>query len=79
MTRVHARKGSTAVEVGITLPVFVLLLLGIVEWGWAFPRQVTLEHIARDACRTASLRGGRPNSRNSRSPADVLFCPLVLF
>ena len=55
MTRVHARKGSTAVEVGITLPVFVLLLLGIVEWGWAFPRQVTLEHIARDACRSGAL------------------------
>lgn len=49
------RRGGIALEVALTLPIFVLLLIGVMEWGWALPRQATLEHIARDAARAGAL------------------------
>ncbi|MCB9779619.1 MAG: pilus assembly protein [Alphaproteobacteria bacterium] len=49
------RRGGIAIEVALTMPVIVLLFVGIVEWGVTFPQQLQFENIARDAARAGSV------------------------
>jgi len=48
------RKGQTLAEFAITLPIVLILLFGIVEFGRIFQAWVTLQNAARTAARYAS-------------------------
>lgn len=48
------RKGQTLAEFAITLPILLLLLFGIIEFGRIFQAWVTLQNAARTAARYAS-------------------------
>lgn len=54
MTRTN-RRANTAIEVALTLPLFLVLLAGVLEWGLVLPRQSVVEHCARDAARAGAL------------------------
>lgn len=49
----HHRRGQTAVEFALTLPVLLLLMFGIVEFGRIFQSWVTIQNAARVAARFA--------------------------
>lgn len=50
----RSRRGTTAVEFALILPVFLLFYFGIIQWGlYLFQRNGAFE-AARDACRMAS-------------------------
>jgi len=49
------RRGAAAIEFALTLPVFVLMLGGALEWGWVMPHELDAEHVARDAARAGAL------------------------
>lgn len=52
----HANeRGATLVEFAIVLPLLVLLLFGIVEFGWAFAQNLEVKHIAREVGRIATV------------------------
>lgn len=51
----RSRRGATAVEFAIIVPVFLLLLAGIIEFGQAFRVQHALANAARRGGRAASL------------------------
>lgn len=53
-------KGSTIVEFAIALLVFITLLIGIIEFGWLFFIQHTLQYATREGTRLA-LVGGTVN------------------
>lgn len=53
--RSKSERGAVAVEFAIVLPVFLLLVLGIVEFGRAFNIQVSLSEAAREAARYAAV------------------------
>jgi hypothetical protein len=46
-------KGSTAVEFALTLPIFIILVIGIIEFGWYFFVQHTLQYATREGMRLA--------------------------
>jgi Flp pilus assembly protein TadG len=50
-----SERGAVAVEFAIVLPIFLLLVLGIVEFGRAFNIQVSLSEAAREAARYAAV------------------------
>jgi hypothetical protein len=52
------RKGQTVAEFALTLPILLILLFGIIEFGRIFQAWVTLQNAARTAARFAST--GRP-------------------
>lgn len=60
----RARSGQALVEFAVALPVFVLLLFGMLEFGFAFNHHLTLEYATREGARTgaalANLGGGTP-------------------
>ncbi|QDU61310.1 TadE-like protein [Planctomycetes bacterium Pan216] len=52
------RRGTTVVEVAFVLPVFILLLFGLFEFGRFFNAMNMVNGAAREAARVASTEGG---------------------
>lgn len=46
-------RGGTMVEFALTLPVFIILVVGIIEFGWCFFVQHTLQYATREGMRLA--------------------------
>lgn len=51
-------RGAAAVEFAIVLPVLLLLVFGIIEFGLLFNRFITITHAAREGVRVTALTGG---------------------
>jgi Flp pilus assembly protein TadG len=49
----HRRQGAALVEAALILPIFFMVVLGIVEFGRAFLICQLLQNAAREACREA--------------------------
>ena len=50
--------GAAAVEFALVLPLLVLLVGGIIDFGFAFNAQISLTHAAREGVRVEALRNG---------------------
>lgn len=48
------RRGQSMVEYAISVPVFLLVLLGMLEFGFAFSHHLTMEYSTREGVRTGS-------------------------
>lgn len=57
----NVRRGAAAVEMAFVLPIFLMLLLGIVEFGRGMMATQLLQHAAREGSR----RGALQNSTNA--------------
>jgi hypothetical protein len=52
-------RGQSLVEFSVSVPVFVMLLFGMLEFGFAFNHNMTLEYATREGARTgAALASG---------------------
>ncbi len=54
----RGQEGSTAVEFAIILPVLLLILLGIVQFGFLFVIHTAMANAAREEARWIALAGG---------------------
>lgn len=50
--------GAALVEFAIILPLLLILVLGIVEFGWTFGQYNDIRHGAREAARLAAVNAG---------------------
>ncbi|MBN8210563.1 pilus assembly protein [Bacillus sp. NTK071] len=50
-----SEKGQSMVEFALVLPVLVMLLFGIVDFGRIFHAYITIDHASREAARVASI------------------------
>lgn len=50
-------RGAALVEMALILPVLILLLLGIFEFGRAYNAKITLTHATREAVRELAITG----------------------
>jgi Flp pilus assembly protein TadG len=50
-------RGAAAVEFALVLPLLLVLLLGIIDFGLYFYNDLQLTHVARDAARYLSVGG----------------------
>ncbi|NYF09241.1 Flp pilus assembly protein TadG [Leifsonia sp. AK011] len=67
--------GAAAVEFALVLPVLLVLLLGIVEFGTAFNAQILLTNAAREAARSMTLSG---DETEAVAAADAATQPIGL-
>ena len=51
----RGERGASLVEFAIVLPLLVMLLFGIIEFGWAFAQNLEVKHIAREVGRIATV------------------------
>ena len=62
MSRLAHRKrdeqGAAALEFALILPILILIVLGIVEFGFAFNTQIALTQAAREGVRVEALETG---------------------
>ena len=50
---VKNKKGSSAVEFALVLPVFLLIFFGIIEYGWVMTQEIVLSHAVAAGARAA--------------------------
>lgn len=62
-------KGQTMVEFALLLPVLLLIVIGIIEFGFMFSGYLTLSNASREAVRTVSL--GETDAVASQRAKDV--------
>lgn len=75
----HRRdRGATLVESALVLPILVLLVFGVVEFGRAYNAQVTVTHAAREGVRELAITQNPSaasnkavNAATSLNPADI--------
>lgn len=53
--RSRSQRGAALVEMAVVLPLFVVMLFGMVEAGWAFAQANDVRHGAREAARMAAV------------------------
>ena len=62
MMRLHRRsnedRGAAAVEFALVLPLLIAILLGVIEFGFAFNTQISLTQAAREGVRLEALDTG---------------------
>ena len=59
----HAEGGQSLVEFTMLVPLFLLILFGMVEFGFVFTHNLTLEYATREGARTgAALANGGGNT-----------------
>ncbi len=52
----HKREnGQSAVEFALVLPILLILLCGIIDFGWVYYNQITLNNAAREGARYAVI------------------------
>ena len=69
----HKQNGATLVEFAIILPVFLLLLFGIIEFGLLLYNQGIITHAAREGARAGVVYnfGTNPNVNNRISVGEI--------
>jgi Flp pilus assembly protein TadG len=57
----HLKKehGQGMVEAALTIPLFLLILCGIIDFGWIYTNQLMLNNSSREAARFAVVNGGK--------------------
>jgi septal ring-binding cell division protein DamX len=62
MSARQSDRGSSVVEFAFILPILLLLILGITEFGRAYYAQTTLSNAARDAVREMAIHNVRQDA-----------------
>lgn len=68
-------RGAAAVEFAIVLPVLLLLLLGIMEFGRAYNVQMTLTNAAREGVRVMAITNDTTQAENTARTAAGILAP----
>jgi TadE-like protein len=55
--RPSGARGQSLVEFAVAVPVFIMLLFGMLEFGFAFSHNLTLEYATREGARTGAALG----------------------
>lgn len=68
LTSPRRRRGANAIEFALTLPVFLAIILGLMDYGWFFANQAGLNNAVSLACREGSMRD---ENLGAPSPDDI--------
>jgi hypothetical protein len=74
-------RGQGVVEFALLLPVFLAMLLGMLEFGMAFTHNLTLEYATREGARVGSALvngGGTLGCGSGQSPNQASVDPLII-
>lgn len=70
-------RGAVAVEFALVLPVLLLALVGVVEFGRVFNAQIVLTNAAREGARTFAITGNYSAAESSILNASASLSPTL--
>ena len=70
--RPSSEKGASLVEMALVTPFLMLLLLGVIEFGWLFGQYNEIRHAARDGARFAAVSEPDLDADSDFDEDDVL-------
>ena len=73
----NAERGSAAVEFALILPVLVVLVFGIAEFGRIYHVQTTVSGAAREGVRSMALTGNPSTARSAAKTAASTLSPAL--
>ena len=76
-TRLRAARGASAVEFAFIVPLLIVLVLGIAEFGHAFQVQGTLSAAAREGVRAMALRNDPAEAKDVVQNAAASLNPAI--
>ncbi len=71
--RARKEKGQSLVELAIILPLLLLILLGIIDFGRVFYSYVTITNASREGARYGALHPGWVDENDNANPNNVKF------
>ncbi len=77
MKRLRDERGASAVEFALVVPLLIMLVIGIAEFGRAFQVQGTLSAAAREGVRTMALQNDPAAARTAVQNAAASLSPAV--
>ena len=75
--RLQRERGASVVEFALVLPVLIVLVLGIIEFGHAFQVQGTLSAAAREGARVMALQSNPAAARAAVRDAAPTLDPAI--
>ena len=69
MKRDNTRRGSSAVEFALTLPVFVMIIGMFADYGWVFFQKAMLDNAIHEGCRQGAVTD--PSRLDPHTVADT--------
>lgn len=72
-----SERGAAAVEFALLLPVLVMLLLGIMEFGRAYNTQTVLANAAREGARSMAINNSESGARTAAKNAATQLNPTL--
>ena len=70
-------RGAVAVEFALLLPILVVIILGIIEFGLVYNTQITITNAAREGARALSIGNGVNTPFAAVSAASAALTPAV--
>jgi hypothetical protein len=67
--REERERGAVLVEMALVAPVLLMLLFGIIDFGWLFSENLDVRHGAREGSRLIAVNY-RPNGNSGNAQAD---------
>jgi Flp pilus assembly protein TadG len=77
MKKLRSEDGAVAVEFALLLPILVVLLLGIMEFGLLYNAQITLTNAAREGARTVAIENDQAAARADVKTAAFILDPAL--
>ena len=70
--RLKNEKGQAMVEFALVLPILIMLVCGICEFGWIFSNQIIANNASREAARFAAVHLNDDGLASVRAHADSI-------
>lgn len=77
MRDLRSEEGAVAVEFALLLPLLLVMLIGIMEFGLLYNAQITLTAAAREGARTVAVENDKSAARADVRAAAVVLDPAV--
>ena len=71
----NAERGAVAVEFALVLPILIVLMLGIIEFGLGYNAQITVSAAAREGARSMALHNSVSTARAATKASAPLAAP----
>jgi hypothetical protein len=75
--RLHGEAGANAVEFALVLPLLLMLVFGVIYFGFAFNTQLTLTQAAREGARLGATFPLNATNPDATTPNDAWFEAVV--